>query len=246
MLTRLRQARLLWPTLMTLAALPVLIELGNWQWQRKTWKDGLISRLEARTHAPPVSFEDALKRYQATQDVEYLRVKVRGHFLHDKERYLYAPDERMGPGYQVITPLMQPNNVVLLVNRGFVPDELRDPGKRSAGQLSGEVEVTGLARTSEVPGTFTPRNDEKRNLWFWRDVGGMFKSAFEKVDGPVIPFMIDAEAEPQNPGGWPKGGTTLVHLPNRHLEYVLTWYGLAAALLAIYGIFAHGRLRGEQ
>ena len=58
--------------------------------------------------------------------------------------------------------------------------------------------------------------------------------------------MIDAEAEPQTPGGWPKGGITLVHLPNRHLEYALTWYGLAAALLAIYGIFAHGRLRGEQ
>ena len=59
-----------------------------------------------------VSFEDALKRYQATQDVEYLRVKVRGHFLHDKERYLYAPDERLGLGYHVNTPLMQPDNAV--------------------------------------------------------------------------------------------------------------------------------------
>ena len=56
------------------------------------------------------------------------------------------------------------------------------------------------------------------------------------------PFSIDAEAEPANPGGWPKGGTTFVQLSNRHLEYAVTWYGTALTLLGVFIVFARQRL----
>ena len=48
-----------------------------------------------------------------------------------------------------------------------------------------------------------------------------------------------------DPGGWPKGGVTLVNLPNRHLEYAFTWFGLAGALAAIFAAFVAARLRGS-
>lgn len=245
MLRALKQAGVLWPTVMTLAALPVLVGLGTWQLQRKTWKEGLISRLEARTHAPAVDLADAVSRYAATRDIEYLRVKVYGRLLYDKERYLYATDDRDGPGWQVITPLLTAGQTIVLVNRGFVPEALKDPAKRSAGNPDGEVTVVGLARTSEEPSWFTPKNDVARNIWFWRDIPGLYRSAFDNPVSSVLPFLIEAQAEPANPGGWPKGGVTLVRLPNRHLEYVLTWYGLAVALVAVYAMFVSARLRGE-
>ena len=58
-----------------------------------------------------------------------------------------------------------------------------------------------------------------------------------------VPFFVDADAEPANPGGFPRGGATRLVLPNRHLEYALTWYGLALTLIGVFTAFARGRLR---
>ena len=134
------------------------------------------------------------------------------------------------------------NGAIVFVNRGFIPEQLKAPEQRPAGQVAGEVEVTGLLRRPEKRQMFTPDNDVAHNLWFWRDFSGMFASAFENTERPYIPVFVDAEGEA--PGGWPKGGVTLVNLPNRHLEYAITWFGLAGALAAIFAAFVAARLRG--
>ena len=243
MIVRLREARLLWPAAMTLAGLAALAGLGVWQVERKAWKEGLIARLAARTKAEPVTLAAALEEWSRTGDVEYLRVTARGRFLHDKERFVYAPDPELGPGYHVYTPLeVAPGGAVLLVNRGYVPEAKKDPESRKAGRLAGEVEITGLARRSGSKGFFTPDNDTARNLWFWRDLSGMLASAFGDAGRPHAPFFLEAEAR-EVPGGWPRGGVTLIDLPNRHLEYAITWFGLAAALLAVFTAYAVSRLR---
>ncbi len=245
MLTRLRRARLAVPTLMTLVALPILLALGTWQLQRKTWKEGLIERLVARTKAPPVDLATAVSEHARSNDVEYLRVRLVGTFDHASERHLYSADAVMGPGWHIYTPLKLAGGNAIIINRGFVPEPLRDPAKRAAGQVAGETTVVGLLRASEEPGTFTPKNDPARNQWFWRDVPAM-RASMGLGPAGAFPFAVDAEAEPAPPGGWPKGGATLVRLPNRHLEYALTWYGLAAALAVIYAIFAAGRLKAQS
>lgn len=245
MLTRLKAARLLAPSLMTLAALAVLLALGTWQVQRKAWKEGLVARLVERSRAAPVDLATARALEQRDHDIEYLHVHVRGRFDHANERYLYAADATAGAGWHVYTPLLPATGgPPVLVNRGFVPEELKQPAKRAAGQVVGDVEVSGLVRASEHPGTFTPKNDPKANIWFWRDVPAMLPPAAD--GGKPYPFAIDADAAPANPGGWPRGGTTIVNLPNRHLEYALTWYGLAAALAVIFATFARGRLRETE
>ena len=245
MLTRMRKAGLVWLTLLAAAGLAILIGLGTWQLERKAWKEGLIARLSERTHAEPVSLARAEEQWRKTGDVEYLRVGVDGRFLHDKELYHYALDPgRGGPGYHVYTPLVA-NGRVVWVNRGFVPAELRDPKKRRAGEVEGTVRVVGLARAPAGPGLFTPNNDHERNLWYWRDLDAMTRVAFGGGQGgaDVVPFVLEAESEPANQGGWPKGGTTLVQLPNRHLEYSVTWFWLAATLVGVYAAFAFSRLR---
>ena len=266
MLMRLRTAGLLWASLFTLAGVVVLLGLGSWQMQRKAWKDGLVERVVARSKAAPIAVEDVAKRFATDNDIEYLRVTARGTFLHQHERFYYAPDQRLGPGYHVYTPLELGPGLgctdYVLVNRGFVPEAFKSRDKRAAADAvpsggvwtseAGGTVVVGLVRLPERPGTFTPANEPKTNLWFWRDLDGM-AAALAQSPQPLkrpacargarpYPFFVDAAAEPANSGGWPKGGTTHLVIPNRHLEYALTWYGLAATLIAVFAVFARGRL----
>lgn len=228
---------------MTLVALAILLGLGFWQLERKAWKETLLATIAARATEPPV---DLLNAYSATHDndlgFEYMQAKIRGRYAHDKERYFYAPDAKLGPGYHVYTPLeVAGTKAVVFINRGFVPEDLKDPAKRPQGQVDGEVEVIGLMRGPGHKGTFTPDNDTKANLWFWRDYAGLFASAYSGTDRTPIAAFLDAEDAA--PGGWPMGRATLVDLPNRHLEYALTWFGLAGTLIAVFAAFAWTRLR---
>lgn len=230
-------AGLLWPSLLTLLGLAILIGLGTWQMGRKAEKDALIARLEARAQEVPVTLEEAVAAAQEG-DVEYMRVKVRGILLHDKERYLYAPHQRYGAGYDVFAPLKVGEARYVWVNLGYVPERLLAPGSRTGGGLHEETEITGLARLSALPGMFTPPNDVAHNRWYWRDLDGMHASAFDPEQAELIPFFIEAEAgEDASRPEWPKPGASSPAIFNRHLEYALTWYGLALTLLGVYVAF---------
>jgi surfeit locus 1 family protein len=239
-----QRAGLLWPTLLALAGLAVLIGLGTWQMSRKAWKEGLLARIAERARASPVPLSDALRGWRETGDVEYLHVRVTGRFRHADERYVFAIDERLGPGFHVYTPLETADGQLVLVNRGFVPDRLEDPVSRPQGQLAGDAVVTGLARRPQSQPWFTPESDARRNVFYWPDFAGMLSSLPPVGQGrQVVPFFVEADAEPANPGGLPKGGVTRLTLPNRHLEYALTWYGLALTLVGVFAACAWGRLR---
>jgi surfeit locus 1 family protein len=144
----------------------------------------------------------------------------------------------------VITPLVTTSGDVVLVNRGFVPEDRLEPATRKAGLLAGTVELKGLARASEHKTWFTPDNDPAANRWFWRDIPGLIASLKREEATRAAPFLVEAEASgPPVPGGWPKAGVTHLNLANRHLEYALTWFSLAVALAVIFVVFARSRLR---
>lgn len=249
MLTTLREKKLLIPALMVLVAIPFLLSLGFWQLERKAWKDGLVADIERRSKLDAVelitAYRSAPGAATKARSLEYTRVRVRGRFHHDKELYYYAPDPSRGPGHHVITPLeLSPSGPIVLINRGYVPDNLKAPDTRTAGQVEGETEITGLIRAPVQPGRFTPPNEPGKNLWFWRDLDGMYVAAFPRADRQILPLFIDSETDA--PGGWPKGGVTELKLTNRHLEYALTWFGLAVALLAVFGMYVLKRFQIDE
>lgn len=247
MLTSLRRHGLLGSAIATVVAFAILVALGNWQMQRKSWKDGLLAQIAERTHAAAVDVTDADPESLRTGDAEYSHVRVTGRFLHDKEQYLWAPDAKLGPGYHVYTPLQTAAGALVWINRGWVPEGLRDGASRIAGQIADAVTLSGLYRAPITDaGAFAPDNDAQRRVYYWRNLAGMHADAFGAEKASVRPYFIDADAEPANPGGWPKGGVTFVELPNRHLEYAITWYGLAGTLLAVYAAFAATRLKRER
>ena len=242
MLQRLRAAGLIWPIVLALPAFALLVGLGTWQMQRLAWKEELIAQITARTHQPPVALAE-LEKQVKPGGLEYARARVRGTFLHDREQFLWEPDPRQGPGYHVYTPLRLGEGRYVLVNRGYVTEAKKAPSSRAEGQLSGEVEIVGLLREPIVRGWFSPEHDAKTGVWYWRDHDGMAKAALGADAGKAVRFTLDAEATPANPGGWPQGGVTRLTLPNRHLEYALTWYGLAATLVGVLAAFIITRWR---
>jgi surfeit locus 1 family protein len=128
------------------------------------------------------------------------------------------------------------------VDRGFVPDELKDPATRASGQIEDVVTVTGIVRGSDRQTLFTPDNEPKANRWFWRDLPAMTRAMFPHGTIEVAPLFLEAEKSPV-PGGWPEGGQTRLDIPNNHLQYAITWFLLAAALLVIYGLYVRSLRR---
>ena len=237
---------LLWPTVAAVLALAVLLSLGTWQLQRKAWKDGLIAQISARTRAEPIPLETTAAHAAQGRNLEYTRVSVRGRFHPDKTLYLYAP-ERGETGWHAYAPLETAEGLIVLVNRGYVGNARRNAATNLSSQQAGgaEVQIVGLLRHPGPKGTFTPANDVGRNIWHWRDISGMAQAAFATTPRTVFPLSIDREADPTGSAepDAPRGGVTRISLPNRHLEYALTWYGLGAALLGVYVTFARSRWR---
>jgi surfeit locus 1 family protein len=213
--------------------------LGVWQLERRVWKLDLINRVEQRVHAAPVAAPGpaAWPSINAEADA-YRRVVVSGRFLNDRETLVEAVTER-GGGFWVVTPFKADAGFTVLINRGFVPPERRDPATRSAGEISRRTTVTGLMRMTEPKGAFLRKNDAGANRWYSRDVAAIAKASSILN---VAPYFIDADAMP-NPGDLPVGGLTVISFYNNHLVYALTWFALALMLIAASIRFAREELR---
>lgn len=242
-----RSRAVLWPTLLAVPALAVLIGLGTWQLQRLAWKTALIEAAAERSAAAPVPApSEADWSTLSPAETEYRRVTANGVFRHDLEVAVFtdlptAKGSFRGTGWWILTPLEREDGSVIIVNRGFVPADRKDPASRPDGQVAGPVTVTGLMRATEERNAFTPADDPRTNTWFTRDPAGI---AAAKGLTRVAPFFIDSEASA--PGGLPQGGETRLSFPNRHFEYALTWYGLALALVGVYVAFVARRLRSQE
>lgn len=225
----------------TLAALAVLLSLGTWQVQRLQWKEALIATIDQRLAAPPVPLAD-VEAVQPRSDIEYRPTRVAGTFLHDREQFFLATHDGQS-GWYVYTPLRLDDGRILFVNRGFVPFDRRDPATRAEGQVAGRVELDGLAREAPAakPSWVVPDNEPAKRTFYWKDLSAMTQAA--ALGGEqVVPFFVDA-GRAANPGDLPVGGVTIVSLPNRHLEYAVTWFGIAAALVVISGTLIWRRMR---
>lgn len=226
-----------WALLIVLpSAFAVLLALGTWQVQRLAWKQELLASIEQRSQMEPAGIGAIEQALAEGRPVEYRTATATGEFFHDGEQHFFATFNGQ-TGYYVYTPLELADGRYLLVNRGFVPYDLKEADTRPESLTLGIQTVTGLVREklTEKPSFIVPDNDEAKNIYYWKDLDRMAANAGLPEDA-VLPFFLDADATPV-PGGLPRGGVTVIDLPNNHLQYAITWYGLAAALAGV-GLFA--------
>jgi len=227
---------------LSLAALVVLVSLGNWQVRRLAWKEDLLATIDTRIHAEPVPLAVALAQTPAVEDMEYLPVTVEGTFLPGTEQHVLST-WKGASGWNIYQPLRTGDGAILFVNRGFVPYDRKEPAKRPESLPEGEQALSGLARLplAGKPGFLVPDNNPAKNEYYWKDLAAMTEAAGLQ-DENVLPLFVDAGSY-GDPLKLPIGGVTNVDLPNSHLQYAVTWYGLAMALACVVGVFLWRRVR---
>ena len=226
------------PAAATLAGVALLCALGVWQLRRLAWKEGLIAQIEARAGAPPAPLPpEADWARLDPQAYEYRHVRFDATLERDREALVFRPagGPAHEPGYLVLTPARLPSGAYVVVNRGFVPEALKDRARRPEPQAQAPEPIVGLMRAPEPRNLFTPADDPARGNFFSRDPASV-AARFDLAR--AAPFIVDADRGAPAAPGAPSGGETAIAFPNNHLSYALTWFGLAAALLGVFSAYA--------
>jgi len=233
--------RLWWQSLLALAAFVTLIGLGTWQLERKAWKEGLIDALAERVSAQPVPLPgpERWAMLDPAQD-EFRRVAFAATIAPDREALVYSSGSSVrpdvsGPGYWVFAPAELAGGGVVVVNRGFVPEGQQD--RTTHAPPADRVDLVGALRWPEPRGLFAPKDDPARDLYFVRDHLAMAQA---KGWGNVAPFYLELET---STGALPRAGRLTPTLRNEHLQYALTWFGLAIVLAAVFAFWLRSRRR---
>lgn len=219
------------PTLFTIPAVIVMLGLGVWQLQRLEWKETLIERLQVRAEAPAQQLDDGDLSAEAD---EFRNVSVTGRYVHEHEFFLVNRSLNGNPGMHVLTPLvLSDGSGAVLVNRGWVPFDKVESETRAQGLLQGEVTVTGLLRFPKGQGTFKPDNDVARNEWFFIDTDKM-----GEVSGLALADYYIMSGNKDVPGQYPVGRQWRLDIRNDHLQYAITWFSLATALIVVFLVYS--------
>jgi cytochrome oxidase assembly protein ShyY1 len=233
----------------TLLVLALLIGLGVWQLQRRVEKHALIAHLTERLAAAPGALPQPAHWNTLTPGAdEFRRVRFTASYEARPDAMVYSSGSAVrtdisGPGTWAFLPARLPGGETVVINAGFVQNTMQDRAQedRAVGRLiTGQpVTLTGYIRFPESAGTLTPADNLAKRLWFTRDHLAMARALGW---GDVAPFYIDLEA-PVPESGIPKPGPLEVHLKDDHLQYAVTWFGLAGAVLIAFGVWLQGQRR---
>jgi surfeit locus 1 family protein len=235
----------------------VLMCLGTWQVLRLQQKEALIERVERQLEADPIFIDEAIKLSASKQDIEYRPVMVTGKFIPDTiRRYFISREGNLG--YYLYQALLMDGDRVIWVNLGFVPDKLPlanivPKGTMGSKDSSGIVQFAGLLRQdlTQKPNGFVPNNAIVKNLYYWKNIAA-FSQPFKDTqlkDKTILPFFVDAGVHEHDQvwqNKWPKSGITRVEFTNNHLQYAVTWYGLALACLGVGFAFWRSRSKNDK
>ncbi len=210
--------RTLFLLIFSLAGLGVLLWLGTWQVQRLAWKQEILSEIDSRIAAEPVP----LPQQVSEDEDKYLPVTISGD-MEPGEIHVLVSVKQVGAGYRIIQSFSTQDRTIL-VDRGFVPTTAKQTDR-----LTGPMEVTGNLHWPDEIDSYTPEADIDSNIWFARDVPNLAAALGAE------PILLIARSQ-TDPGVTPLPVDT-AGIPNDHMQYAITWFGLALVWAAMTGYF---------
>ena len=204
-------SRFILPLVFGIVGTAILVSLGNWQVRRLAEKEAYLAAIEARINDAPVAVP-------ATPDPEadrFLPVTTTGT-MTDEELHVLVSTKELGAGYRIISAFETEAGRRLMVDRGFVAIEDKDTTR-----VTGRMTIGGNLHWPEEIDNFTPDNDVAGNIWFSRDVPTMARALDAE---PILVILRRSSVETPTVTPLPVNTSGI---PNDHLEYIVTWYGLA-------------------
>jgi cytochrome oxidase assembly protein ShyY1 len=237
----------------TLLMVALFAGLAMWQLQRRVEKHALIAALTERLAEVPGALPSPAQWSALTpaQD-EFRRVSFVATYQPRPDAMVYSSgsavrDDVTGPGTWAFMPAALPTGETVVINTGFVQNTMQDREQQDrivARLITNEpVTLTGYIRFPEAAGALTPPENLPKRLWFTRDQLAMARALGWGEGGrPVAPFYVDLE-QPVPASGIPKPGPLRVHLKDDHLQYAITWFGLAGAVVIAFGVWWRAQRR---
>jgi len=230
-------------------ALMVLVfaGLGIWQLQRRAEKHALIAMLNERLAAAPAPLPPRSQWNALTPGRdEFRRIAFSATYAPLPDAMVYSAGSAVrndvsGPGTWAFLPAQLADGNTIVVNTGFVQNTMQDRAQQDRAVrrlITGDpVQFTGYIRFPESAGALTPSESVAKRLWFTRDHLAMSR-VLGWVEGgkAVAPFYVDLET-PAPESGIPKPGPLSVHLKDDHLQYAVTWFTLAFAVVIAFGVW---------
>ncbi|MND79015.1 SURF1 family protein [compost metagenome] len=229
-------ARPRFPVVLTVLAvllLGALLALGVWQVQRMQWKEGLITGAEAAADLPPLPLAEVLK----VENPEFRRAILTCRGLSAAPYVELQSIENSDAGVRLVSACAVEGGPILLVDRGFVAADISARPSVKADDTM-PVVITGVLRRSPAPSALTP--PPAGNHFYGRDAEAMARAL--KVEGPISPFTVFATTSTNPDWQALKPSAPPAAFTNNHLGYALTWFGLAAALIAFYVVLLRRRM----
>lgn len=235
------------PMMFLVGVMPIAtFALGSWQVSRLKWKIALIDELEEKLSADPMRLPPRIN-LDALPEFIFRKVSVSGYFDHAKTIVLKPRVYDGNHGVHVVTPFVRDNGTTVLVDRGFVTNEVADRG--GIEKSTEHVEIVGMIRTSQPRNAFTPDNEPDKGVWYWTDVDAIAEHAGGAAAN-VQPVFIEqifqghvGEAQSSLRDGSPLGRPPTVDIRNSHLSYIITWYALSAFTAVMFAGVVRNRRR---
>jgi cytochrome oxidase assembly protein ShyY1 len=234
----------------TLVMVALFVGLGVWQLQRRVEKHALIAALTERLAAAPGPLPSPAQWSALTPTGdEFRRVSFAATYEPRPDAMVYSSgssvrDDVSGPGTWALVPARLASGETVVINTGFVQNTMQDRAQqdRAVAPLitNAPVLLTGYIRFPEPAGAFTPPENLAKRLWFTRGHLAMARALGWGEGGKsVAPFYIDLE-QPVPPSGIPIPGPLQMHLKDDHLQYAITWFVLALAVVIAFGAWWRG------
>jgi surfeit locus 1 family protein len=221
----------------SLVALAILIGLGVWQLSRRAEKGAFLDRLRIEAQTIP--------RAGWTDAGDLARLRVTGSFVPDKNAFVRVTMAPLGLALYVITPFRLDDGRVILVNRGAVKANADGGPRAVAAPPSGSVTLTGFRRTPERRWNFSAGDEPGKLIFAVRDPALIARALGVPADeGAMLELerAPGAAADPAQPLAT-DAEELIARIPDNHLNYALTWFGLALTLIGVMAAFL---LRGRR
>ncbi len=218
------------PLLIGIVGVAILCALGLWQLRRLEWKETALAQIAARIAADPVP----IPTHPDPETDRYLAVTATGTITGEEIHVLVSTRE-LGAAFRIVSLFLTEDGRRLLLDRGVVPSDAKDNPRPPV-----EATVTGNLLWPDETDAFTPDPDLATNIWFARDA--------TRMSGELAaePFLIVVRETSESGARVTPLPVDTAGIPNDHLQYAITWFGLALvwAGMTLYWITRIARGKG--
>ena len=186
----------------------IVLSLGTWQVFRLNSKSQLISDLENNLKRNSIDFNVDI-------DKEYTKVLLKKKNLKSKI-FLYHLNKGE-IGFKVIVPYEVNSSLLVLVDKGWIRKDKINSIKNSL--LNDDI-IEGYTKKIREKKLFTPKNNIKEDFLYSVEIDNLKKSLNKNIY-PLLIIQTSKTKKDIIPNDY------RVSLSNNHLQYAITWYGLA-------------------